>query len=77
MGQILVPPVTQLLGSKWFNCFDSFWPKKLGRILIPPVTQLLRSKWLFFSLGALREKLSHVDLKNWVAWVELRQKHLG
>ena len=59
LGQILVPPVTQLLGSKWLNYFSrctepniqSFWPKKLGQILVPLVTQLLGSKCVnFFSL---------------------------
>ena len=56
LGQILVPPVTQLLGSKWLNYFsrcterkiESFWPEKLGQILVPPVTQLFGSKWLNF-----------------------------
>ena len=65
MGQILVLPVTQLLGSKWLNYFsrctereiESFWPTKLSQILVPPVTQLLGSKWLNFSLGALSEKI--------------------
>ena len=56
MCQILVPTVTQVLGSKWLNFFsrcterkiESFWLKKLGWILI--VTQLFYSKWLnFFS----------------------------
>ena len=49
LGQILVPPATQLLWLKWLNCFsqcteqkiESFWPKKLGgQILVPPVTQV-------------------------------------
>ena len=65
LGQILVPPVTQLLGSKWLKYFsrcierkiELFWPKKLGKILVPPVTQLLGSEWLNFSLGALSKKI--------------------
>ena len=82
--QILVKPVTQLLGSKWLNFFsrctewkiESFWRTKLGRILIPPVTQLFKSKWInFFSRCS--------DRKNWVILsqkvesFELRQKHLN
>ena len=119
---IIIPPVTQLLRSKWLNFFsrcterkiESFWPKKLGQILVPPVTQLLWSKWLnyfsrcterkiesfwpkkngsnfgsdsdstfrqndsiFFSWCTERKKYSHFDLKNWVTWVEMRQKHLN
>ena len=67
LGQFLVPPVTQLLGSKWLKYFsrrterkiESFWPKKLGQILVPPVTQLLGSKRLnIFSRCTER--------KNWV-----------
>ena len=60
LSQILIPPVTQLLGSKWLNYFSrcterkiqSLWPKKMGQILIPPVTQLLGSKLMtqFFFL---------------------------
>ena len=80
MGQILVMPVTQILGSKWlifslgsqYEKNESFWPKKLGWILIPPVTELFKSKWLNFSLGALRKNLSHFDLKSWVTWVETK-----
>ena len=58
LGQILVPPVTQLFRSKWLNFFyrcterkiQSSSPKKLGQILVPPVTQLLGPKWLnYFS----------------------------
>ena len=56
IGWIIVPPVTQVLRSKWLNFFsrcterkiESFWPKKLGQIFVPPVTQLFRSKWLNF-----------------------------
>ena len=44
----------------------------LGRIIISPVTQLLRSTCLIFSLGALREKLSHFDLKSCGTWVETK-----
>ena len=80
MGQILVPPATQLSGLKWLNYFsrcteqkiESFWPKKLCQILVPTVTLVLGSKWLNFSLGALREKLSHFDIKCWVTWVETK-----
>ena len=75
LSQILILPVTQLLGAKWLNFFlgaqsekiESFWPKKLGRISIPPVTQPFKSKWLnFFSRCTERKKLSHFDLKSWV-----------
>ena len=46
VSRIIVPPVNQLLRSKWLNFFsrcterkiDSFWPKKLGQIFVPPVT---------------------------------------
>ena len=69
MGQFLVPPVTQLLGSKWLKYFsrrterkiESFWPKKLGQILVPTVTWLLGSKWLNI-LSRCTER------KNWVIW---------
>ena len=45
---------------------ESFWPKKLGQILVPPVTTSLGENDSIFSIGALREKLSHFDLKSWV-----------
>ena len=65
LGQILVPPVAQLLGSKWLNYFsrcterkiESFWPKKLGQILVPPVTQLKGQNDSIFSLGALSQEI--------------------
>ena len=53
------------LSVHWGKKIESFWNKKMCRILVPPVTQLLRSKWLNF------------DLKSWVTWVEMRQKHLN
>ena len=39
-GRIIIPPVTQLLMSKWLNSqkIESFWPKRLGQILVLPVT---------------------------------------
>ena len=59
--------MTQFFHSvHWETKIELFWSKKLGQILVPPVTQLFRSKWLNFSIGALREKLSHFDLKSWV-----------
>ena len=44
----------------------SYLPKKLGQILVSLVTQLFRSKLLIFSIGALRENLSHIYQKSWV-----------
>ena len=64
--------LTQQWVSNWLNIASSIDSNILqlltlpNRIIIPPVTQLLRSKWLIFSLGALRKKLSHFDLKSWV-----------
>ena len=78
--------MTQLFKSKWlinFFCRCSerqnwvILTKKLGRIMVPPVTQLLRSKWQFFLSVHWKKKLSYFDLKSWVTWVELRQKHLN
>ena len=76
LGQILVPPATQLLGLKWLNYFsrctkqkiESFWHKKLGQILVPPVTQVLASKWPIFSLGALSEKIESLWPKK-LGWI--------
>ena len=70
-GRIIIPPVTQLLRSKWLNFFsrsterkNSHFDKKLGQILVPPVTQLFRPKWLNFFQSVHWEK-------NWVIfWPE-------
>ena len=45
----------------------------LGKILVRPVTTYLGQNDLFFSIDALREKLSHFDLKSWVKFL-LRQR---
>ena len=68
VSRIIVPPVTQLLRSKWLDLFsrgterkiESFWPKNLGQDFFPSHTQLFRSIWVIFSLGALSGK-------NWVS----------
>ena len=53
VSRIIVPPVTQLLRSKWLNLFsrcterknESFWPKILGQDFFLSVTQLFRSNF--------------------------------
>ena len=47
-----------------------FRPKNLGWILIPPFNSNFFSQndWIF-SLGALKEKLSHFDLKSRVEFL--------
>ena len=55
VSRIIVPPVTQLLKSKWLNLFsrcterkiESFWPKNLGQDIFLSVTQLFRSNFKF------------------------------
>ena len=55
VSRIIVPPVTQVLRSKWLNLFsrcterkiESFWHKNLGQDFFLSVTQLFRSNFKF------------------------------
>ena len=64
VSRIIVPPMTQLLKSKWLNLFsrcterkiESFWPKNLGQDFFLSVTQLFWSNFKFQCFNCFRPR---------------------
>ena len=74
-GRIIIPPVTQLLRSKWLNFFSRCTARKNWVILTYNVGSNFSSAsdstftvkmTQFFLLVHWAKKISHFDLKSWV-----------